>query len=136
MSKPLTKNGIYCRVKFAAGEVDRHDGSRSWEILVAGRCIGLVSKDTCWTGDGYSADSYHVQMDLDREKDGELETEATFEVSNCWKSWDRAKMTAPEALRAAREFVRHVVADGYVKVGHEATDAQYTWDNDAEGGQR
>jgi hypothetical protein len=92
-------------IKFEQVEVDTQTGCAQWEIRLDNdgvyEVVGLIEKNTCRCGDGYRADSYSVNVELD---EWEEAREEYFQVRN---SWSRGEgMTARQALAKCKAFAK------------------------------
>jgi hypothetical protein len=96
------------RVTFELVERDTQDGSAKWNILVNGEVFGDIEKSTARDGVGYVADSYTVCVETgDDDDDYDGEVIKVFDVRNIWNR--HAKLTARQALAAAKDVARHVL---------------------------
>jgi len=99
------------KVVFERMETDPQDGTTTWEIrLETGgvtEVVGSIHKDTVWCGDGYRADTYHVEVDRDQWDDSR---EKTFQVCNIWS---RGRGTsARTAMAEAKAWAREQLKEG------------------------
>jgi hypothetical protein len=92
-------------LKFILSYTDPSCGQAQWDIELDGKIVGQIEKSTSWCGDGYRADDYTVVVSVETADPEDDEREESFPCEN---SWNPGRMTARQALAAAKNFAREL----------------------------